>query len=665
MKKILPLIAMSIKQLARGIVILCISLNPIFANTSKAQVKSIDEVFLKIEKQPKTLVQFFNEIEKKTEFKFFYTREAIQSESVISYLKDSESVEKHLYNIASQTQLRFKQINNAISVFKKPDEGESSVLVESGLETITGTVKDSNGEPMPGVSILLKGTNKGTVTELDGSFSIEASPGQILLFSFIGYERKEVQVESNFNLEVVLVEEENSLDEFVVVGYGTVKKKDITGAVSAIESEELKDQPVVSIDQAIAGRMAGVVVSQATGAPGGGASVRIRGAGSLSAGNEPLYVIDGFPVTNDYDQRNNPLNTINPADIDNIQVLKDASATAIYGSRGSNGVVLITTKSGKEGHAKIEFNVSSGFQQVEKILEVLNASEFASYINEARNNAWVNSGPGRSASDPNSNRIQNVMYLIPQGFENPQSLGEGTNWQEEIFRTARMSDYRLNFSGGTEKTRYFVSGGYLEQEGIIINSDLKRYSFRVNVESQMNERVKVGVNITPSYTFSNQSLAEGNWQGGGIIQSAITAGPHLSPYDSEGNYTKITGQGIGTSEVDNPVKIAKEYFHQQKNLRLLGTAFTEVRLIDNLKFKALLGTDIRSFREDIFSSSIINPNSVNLTRPAVGSNNTSQTVNWLSEFTLSYGKTLGKHTFDAVLGYTVQKERLELNQIKL
>ena len=627
MKKILPLIAMSIKQLARGIVILCISLNPIFANTSKAQVKSIDEVFLKLEKQPKTLVQFFNEIEKKTEFKFFYTREAIQSESVISYLKDSESVEKHLYNIASQTQLRFKQINNAISVFKKPDEGESSVLVESGLETITGTVKDSNGEPMPGVSILLKGTNKGTVTELDGSFSIEASPGQILLFSFIGYERKEVQVESNFNLEVVLVEEENSLDEFVVVGYGTVKKKDITGAVSAIESEELKDQPVVSIDQAIAGRMAGVVVSQATGAPGGGASVRIRGAGSLSAGNEPLYVIDGFPVTNDYDQRNNPLNTINPADIDNIQVLKDASATAIYGSRGSNGVVLITTKSGKEGHAKIEFNVSSGFQQVEKILEVLNASEFASYINEARNNAWVNSGPGRSASDPNSNRIQNVMYLIPQGFENPQSLGEGTNWQEEIFRTARMSDYRLNFSGGTEKTRYFVSGGYLEQEGIIINSDLKRYSFRVNVESQMNERVKVGVNITPSYTFSNQSLAEGNWQGGGIIQSAITAGPHLSPYDSEGNYTKITGQGIGTSEVDNPVKIAKEYFHQQKNLRLLGTAFTEVRLIDNLKFKALLGTDIRSFREDIFSSSIINPNSVNLTRPAVGSNNTSQTVN--------------------------------------
>ncbi|WP_225587086.1 TonB-dependent receptor [Algoriphagus sp. Y33] len=663
MKKILPLIVMSIKLLARGLAILCISLNPLLANTSKAQVKSIDEVFLKLEKQPKSLVQFFNEIEKKTEFKFFYTHAAVDLDSAISYLNQSESVEKHLYHIATQTELRFKQVNNAISVSKKTNSAENFVAKEAQAEKITGTVKDEFGQPMPGVSVVVKGTTTGTVTDLDGNYSIDVNPGQTLLFSFIGYQRNEILISSDTVIDVVLTEEENSLDEFVVVGYGTVKKKDITGAVSAINSEELKDQPIVSVDQAMAGRMAGVVVTQATGAPGGGSSVRIRGAGSLSAGNEPLYVVDGFPVTNDFDQRNNPLNTINPADIDNIQVLKDASATAIYGSRGSNGVVLITTKSGKEGLTKIEFNVSTGIQQVEKTLDVLNASEFASYINEARNNAWVNSGPGRSASDPNSERIQNVMYLIPEGFENPSSLGRGTDWQDEIFRTARMSDYQLNFSGGNEKTKYFVSGGYLEQEGVIINSDLKRYSFRVNVESQMNDRVKVGANITPSYTFSNQSLAEGNWQGGGIIQSAITAGPHLSPYDADGNYTQITGQGIGTSEVDNPVKIAKEYFHQQKNLRLLGTAFTEINLIDNLKFKALVGTDIRSFREDIFSSSIINPNSVNLTRPAVGSNNTAQTVNWLSEFTLSYGKTIGKHTFDAVLGYTVQKETFETSRI--
>ncbi|OOG77209.1 hypothetical protein B0E43_06345 [Algoriphagus sp. A40] len=632
------------------------------ASTTTAQVKSIDEVHLKLEKKSYSLLQLFKEIEDKTDFSFFYTESAVKGQSGLNFAKTSGTVEEHLYQIATQTNLRFKQVNNTISVISN-GTGTKLVETEAQRAKITGVVKDETGSPLPGVTVLVEGTTTGTVTDIDGNFSIEAAEGQALIFSFIGLQRQRIIVGAASILEVVMATEENNLEEFVVVGYGTLQKKDITGAVSAISSEEIKDQPVASIDQAIAGRMAGVVVTQATGAPGGGASVRIRGAGSLSAGNEPLYVVDGFPVTNDFDQRNNPLNTINPNDIDNIQVLKDASATAIYGSRGSNGVILITTKSGKSGMSKIDFSISTGVQQVEKTLDVLNATEFAHYINESRNNAWVNSGPGRSASDPNSVRLNNVMYLLPEVFSNPESLGEGTNWQDEIFRTAQMSNYQLNFSGGNDKTKYFVSGGYLSQDGVIINSDLKRYSFRVNVESQMNKRVKVGANITPSYTFSNQSLAEGNWQGGGIIQSAITAGPHLTPYDEFGNYTKITGQGIGTSEVDNPVKIAKEYFHEQQNLRLLGTSFAEFSIVDNLKFKALVGADIRNFREDIFSSSIINPNSVNPTKPAVGTNGTSQIRNWLSEFTLSYNKSIGKHNFDAVLGYTVQQEAMEISRM--
>ncbi|MBN7813483.1 TonB-dependent receptor [Algoriphagus sp. H41] len=632
------------------------------ASTSSAQVKSIDEVHLKLEKRSYSLTELFREIENKTDFSFFYTDAVVSGQSGLSFAKTSGTVEQHLYQIATQTNLRFKQVNNTISVIAHRT-GEALVETEAQREKISGTVRDESGMGLPGVTVLVEGTTTGTVTDIDGNFSIEASEGQALIFSFIGLQRQRIVVGSATLMDVVMRTEENNLEEFVVVGYGTLQKKDITGSVSAISSEELKDQPVVSVDQAIAGRLAGVVVTQATGAPGGGASVRIRGAGSLSAGNEPLYVVDGFPVTNDFDQRNNPLNTINPNDIDNIQVLKDASATAIYGSRGSNGVILITTKSGKNGMSKIDFSISTGVQQVEKTLDVLNATDFAYYVNESRNNAWVNSGPGRSASDPNSVRLNNVMYLLPEVLSNPESLGEGTNWQDEIFRTASMSNYQLNFSGGNEKTKYFVSGGYMSQEGVIINSDLERYSFRVNVESQMNKRVKVGANITPSYTFSNQSLAEGNWQGGGIIQSAITAAPHLTPYDEFGNYTKITGQGIGLSEVDNPVKIAKEYFHQQQNLRLLGTSFAEFSLIDNLKFKALVGADIRNFREDIFSSSIINPNSVNATKPAVGTNATSQTRNWLSEFTLSYNKSIGKHHFDAVLGYTVQQESLDVNRM--
>lgn len=654
---------MSIKILVRGVAVLCLTLSPLMASTSEAQVKSIDEVHLKLEKSTYSLLQLFEEIERKTDFKFFYTQQAVKNIPVLGTFNPSGSVEEHLVQVAKQTNLRFKQVNNTISVIPVSNQTQDLITKEIQFATITGKVTDETGAPMPGVTIVLQGTTVGTVTDLEGKYSIEASEGQVLVFSFIGFQSVRRVVGVSAVLDVRMAVEENNLQEFVVIGYGTIQKKDITGSVSAITSEELKDQPVVSVDQAMAGRMAGVVVTQTTGAPGGGASVRIRGAGSLSAGNEPLYVIDGFPVTNDYDQRNNPLNTINPNDIDNIQVLKDASATAIYGSRGSNGVVLITTKSGKSGVSKIDFNINTGVQQVEKYIDVLNAREFAYYVNESRNNAWVNSGPNRSASDPNSVRLNNVMYLLPEVLSNPEALGEGTNWQKEIFRTAKMSNYQLNFSGGNDKTKYFVSAGYLDQQGVIINSDLKRYSFRVNVESQMNDRVKVGANITPSFTFSNQSLAEGNWQGGGIIQTAITAAPHLTPYDADGNYTKVTGQGIGLSEVDNPVKIAREYFHQQQNLRLLGTSFAEIRLVDNLKFKALVGADIRNFREDIFSSSIINPNSVNPTKPPVGTNGTSQATNWLSEFTLSYAKTIGKHTVDAVAGYTIQQEMLDVNRI--
>lgn len=654
---------MSIKLLVRGVAILCLTLSPLMASTSEAQVKSIDEVHLKLEKSSYSLLQLFQEIERKTEFKFFYTQQVIKNSPSLTAINSSGSVEEHLMQVAKQTNLRFKQVNNTISVIPVSNQTQELITKEIQLATIVGTVTDNTGAPMPGVTIVVQGTTTGTVTDIDGKYSIEASEGQVLVFSFIGFQTTSRVVGTSSVLDVRLSEDENNLQEVVVIGYGTIQKKDITGAVSAINADKIKDQQVPSLDLALAGQMAGVVVTQATGAPGGGASVRIRGAGSLSAGNEPLYVVDGFPVTNDFDQRNNPLNTINPADIDNIQVLKDASATAIYGSRGSNGVILITTKSGKSGTSRIDFNVSSGVQQVEKYVDVLNAREFAIYANEARNNAWVNSGPNRLPTDPNSVRGNNVMYLLPEVFQNPEALGEGTNWQKEIFRTARMNNYQLNFSGGNDKTKYFVSAGYLDQQGVIINSDLKRYSFRVNVESQMNKRVKVGANITPTYTFSNQSLAEGNWQGGGIIQSAITAAPHLTPYDAEGNYTKVTGQGIGLSEVDNPVKIAREYFHQQGTLRLLGTAFAEFSLVDNLKFKTLVGGDIRNFREDIFSNSLINPNSVNPTKPAVGTNATSQTRNWLAEFTLSYAKSFGKHNVDAVLGYTAQNELQDINRI--
>lgn len=606
-----------------------------------------------------SLEKALTEISEQSGYFFFYKYNELKNAKPITLNLKAVSLERALQESFKDQPFTYA-IDKKTIVVTKLNQKE---VINLPLE-VKGKVVDEKGVPLVGASVAVKGTKQGVITDASGSFNFkDISADAVLVVTYIGFNTLEINLAGRAALTITMRENSQMLDAVVAIGYGTQQKKDVTGSISSIGAKQIKDQPIVSLDQAMAGQMAGVQVTQATGAPGGGATVRVRGAGSLSAGNDPLYVVDGFPITNDYNQRNNPLSTINPSDIETIQVLKDASATAIYGSRGSNGVVIITTKSGKSGASKIDFNLTTGIQQVEKKLDMLNAREYAVYMNEARNNAWINSAVGRSASDPNTARLNNVMYMLPASLSNPDALGVGTDWQDEILRTAPMSNYQINFSGGNEKTKYFVSGGYLAQDGIILSSDLKRYSFRVNVESQINSVVKVGANITPSYTFSNQTLAEGNWQGGGIIQSALAAGPHLTPYNADGSYSKITGLGMGTSEVDNPVKIAKEYFHQQGTTRLLGTAYAEAKLMDGLNFKALVGADIRSFREEIFNPSIINPNSVNDTKLATANNNTIENRNWLAEFTLNYTKRINKHAVDALLGYTIQKENIDQNAI--
>lgn len=609
------------------------------------------------------LDRVLNAIGDQSGYFFFYKYNEIQDAKPVTLNLKNVPLEKALQESLKGQPFTYTIDQKTIVITRLKTVPVQEPVVQVAVET-KGTVTGENGEPLAGATVQLKGTTQMKVTDAKGNFSFDDLPSNaVLIVSYTGYEEQEVSVAGKTTVTIRMRVATQSLNSIVVVGYGTQLKKDVTGSISSIGAQKLKDQPVVSVDQAMAAQMAGVQVTQTTGAPGGGAAVRIRGAGSLSAGNEPLYVIDGFPVTNDYDQRNNPLNTINPADIESIQVLKDASATAIYGSRGSNGVVIITTKSGKSGTTRMNLTVTTGVQTVEKLIDVLNAREFANYINQSRNNAWVNSGAGRSATDPNSARLNNVMYLLPASLSNPDSLGEGTNWQREIFRPAYTQNYQFNISGGNDKTNYFISAGYLNQQGIILNSDLKRYSFRINVETKLRDNVKVGANLMPAYTFTNLVTAEGNWQGGGIIQSAITAGPHLKPYDANGNYTKITGQGIGTSEVDNPVKLAREGMNKLGSLRLLGTAFAEFSIAKQFTFKALVGTDIRNNRQDVFSPSIVNPNSVNDTKIPTGSSSTFESKNWLSEFTLNYNRTFNRHKVQGLLGYTIQKEYIDNNTI--
>jgi TonB-linked SusC/RagA family outer membrane protein len=340
---------------------------------------------------------------------------------------------------------------------------------------IIGLITDKeNGESLIGVNITLKGSDIGVVSNEKGNYEIKAKVGDIIVFSYVGYQTTEVTVGNNLVIDLGMTSEAALLDDIVIVAYGQVKKSDLTGSVSSISGEALSRSAPISVDQALQGRAAGVQVTQVSGRPGGETSIRIRGTSSINAGNEPLFVIDGMLITNDNNQLNggavagSPLNglaSINPADIESIEILKDASATAMYGARGSNGVVIISTKRGKAGTSRISFDSYQGVQTVTKKLPVLTGQEFAQYMN---------------AFNADAKLPVDVRYFIPE------RIGQGTDWQEAIFRQARMQSYQLNLSGGNNKTRFAVSGGYVSQDGIIINSDFKNYTFRINVDHEVN-----------------------------------------------------------------------------------------------------------------------------------------------------------------------------------
>lgn len=522
--------------------------------------------------------------------------------------------------------------------------------------TVRGRVLDSESlEPLPGVNVILKGTQLGTTTDAAGDFNLtvpeEQKTGGVLIFSFVGYNSVEAPINNRSQIEVRIKADLKSLEEVVVVGYGTQRRGDITGAVSSVSAKDIQGMPTPSLDGALAGRMPGVQVSQTTGTPGGGLTVRVRGTGSIGAGNEPLYVVDGFPVTANYNQNNNPLNSINPNDIESIEVLKDASSTAIYGSRGSNGVVLITTKGGKSGKMRVDLDTYTGFQQVTHKMNMMNAREFAQYIVDSRNNAWVDIGGDPSA--PNSQR--SAIYQILPALQNPDALGEGTDWQDAVFRSAPIHNLQATVSGGTDKIRYMMSGGYFKQNGVIINSDFERYSFRINLEAHASKRFKVGVNLTPTYTTSNPTDSEGHFSSGAVVLSALMMPPHLPVRDENGEYTTAITLGNGFSSLENPVKSALLKKRRINELRLLGTAYAEYEIVDNLKYKLLVGADLQNGNERFFNPSTVGRDG---TPPPVipsGTYGTNYSHNLLIEHTLNYSKTFDNHSIDALGGFTAQK----------
>ncbi|MEO2128429.1 MAG: TonB-dependent receptor [Christiangramia sp.] len=486
-------------------------------------------------------------------------------------------------------------------------------------QTVSGTVVDEQGMPFPGVTILVKGTSQGTNTDMDGHFEIEAGPQDILVASFVGFETQEIPVNQKTNFSITMIENVDELDQVVVVGYGTTKKSDVTGSISSLNNDDFNKGAQTSINELIQGRAAGVQITQADAEPGGLFSIKIRGSNSITGGNEPLYVIDGLPGA--------PLNALNPGDIESIEILKDASATAIYGSRGANGVVMITTKKGKAGAFRINYDGYVGVQNAAKTLDLLNAQEYVSFING----------------------LQEDQGLDPIFTDaDLEGIGQGTDWQNEILRTAYIQNHQLSFSGGSENTGYYVSLGHFDQDGVIINTGLKRTTGRININHDT-DKFKFGINLNTSYV-EDQSIPRSVYginADAGVIATSIQFDPLQPVYNEDGTYSESS-----SLDLDNPVAQANTISNVNETNRTFGNVFAEYEFVNNLSAKLNLGSDRRISRFDNYISKVTKRG-----QRTNGAANVSEAEDFskLLEFTLHYQNTFNDlHQLEVLAGYTYQ-----------
>ncbi|MEK6481305.1 SusC/RagA family TonB-linked outer membrane protein [Catalinimonas sp. 4WD22] len=681
------------------IVVTCVQLS-VMAQEIAAIGSSVDKEkttnLLESQQDSKALASVLNQLEFKYNVHFNYASELVSNRLVdlTKKINDSSNLEELLDQLLSPLGLQYERIEKDLYLIfeeknKLPNRLQNNLapdgeqnhsskgfidkLVNSrnaSLEkTISGKVSDGeSGEPLPGVNILAKETTNGTVTDVNGNYRLTVSDGtNILIFSSIGYLTKEVEINSQNTINVSLMPDIKSLSEVVVVGYGTVKKEDLTGSVASVSSEEIKEVQTLSIDNALQGRVSGVDVTQTSGQPGAVNRVRIRGGNSISAGNEPLYVIDGFPVYNDNSAANsgaarspgiNALSTINPADIASIEVLKDASATAIYGSRGANGVIIITTKRGKAGRNNIALETNFGLQNVRNTIPVLNAQEYALFENEIFE--YQRDVLGQD---------QVPVYTNEQ----IANLGEGTNWQDEIFRIAPIQNYQLSFSGGNQDMQYAITGGYTNQQGIITNSDFERYSLRLNLDRKIGAKIRIGNSSTVSQVQSDLAYtgAAGGIQG---ASSSITAvALHFNPITPvrDPQTGDFSFQDVNVGEVPgainrsvpyyNPVALATLATNNSTTTRLLNNVFGEIDILENLTFRTSVGADYMFNKQNSYFPSNVRLASDIGGDARIGSN---QNLTWLNENTIRYRYSNELHSLDLLGGFTFQSSRQEQFQIQ-
>lgn len=588
--------------------------------------------------------QVLQELNKQTKLDFVYLVDEVNDSRRVSIHQTQAPVENILQACFEGQDISFT-IDKSIVIIQKKSRGTAPIPPPQ--TTLSGVVTNGNGHPLAGASISVKGSaTLRTATDNDGRFSLQVSPGAVLTITYMGYQPQEVKVGNDTSISIVLSEESSELEEIVVVGYGAVAKKDLTGSVSSVGASDIQDLGVSRLDQALLGKVPGVQVMPTSGAPGSAPQIRVRGVGSISAGSTPLYVVDGYPTDN--------IQTINPNDIESMDILKDASATAIYGSRGANGVIIVSTKRGKDGQSTIGFNASYGLQQVSKTPQFMDVMTQAQYYYDGVRNRNIDNnhdvtGDPASWSFPVPKTVLDVL--------------DGTNTtnvdaMDYILRTAPQQQYHLSANGGTERLRYAISGEYLDQDGIIINSGFKRYSFRSNLDATLTDRLSIQLNLSGAFT-DEKRLLESAWGGGanqGLIAQATSAQYYYPVLNDDGSYFIYRDLDASTN-LFNPLALGNELKNTAQRGRFLGNVNATYRFTDDLNLKVMAGATYGALKQTLFVPNL----PVFLNSPANGEDLTALSLNWITESTLNYDKRFGDHQLSALVGFSSQHERIQDN----
>ncbi len=628
-------------------------------------------VTLTVERQPLSAV--LAQLEKAADVQFVYSPQVVRASQRVSLNAHNQPLAGVLETIFRQAHISWDIVGGQI-ILKRNAELRSSlnpatvadadVLTDATVRTVTGTVLDAaSQEPLAGVSVLLKGSTRGTTTDATGRFALSVPEESVtLVCSYIGYEPQDVSLITGQNaLTISLKSDQKLLNEVVVIGYGAQSKAKVTGVISQVKAQDLVRYNGSSFAQQLAGKAAGVIINDAFAQPGVDPQIVIRGIGTLTAGRNPLIVVDGFPLS-----EGSSFNSVNPQDIETVDILKDPSSAAIYGSRAANGVILITTKKGQKDKISVSLDVYSGVQQRADNVEYADAYQTALFFTEARDYGYVSKNPAsRSITDDRATRLSKgaslrefrLNYLQPY-LDNQPGL-TNTNWLNEIFRQGRISSYNVAISGGSARTNYYVAANYFDQQGIVLNNGLKRYSGTVKIDSRLSDRVTMGVSLNPSYNAQQYFNNNGN-QSNDPIANAYIMYPFFAPYNADGSLA-ISKEIIANTPEDgalgeNAVALAYKIKNDRNFFRTFGNTYLTWQPIKNLTVKTLLGGDMQSNFFDFYNPSDVGGYRAAAPKPAVAQEFRDFTVNYLSENTLNYTRQIKDHSLDLLAGYTFQKE---------